>query len=344
MTLRHRHMAENDAHIAETAAGWALEAQRGINQKRQAQRDAWLAMRPAHVEAYRIACAALIALDRHAGQPEIIALRQAALAARPERVGTRTGLVTGAIAVIALTIGLGWWSYQREDRIAAVSVDSLDYATAVGERSTIDLPDGSVMVLNTDSSVAVIYTQDERSVRLIRGQALFTVAHGQTAPFRVYAGNRTITAVGTVFDVRLQGERVQVAMLEGTVRVETPRSTPSSTENSETLSAGETLTAGPLEPVRVKLANVQQLASWRSGLLTFEDTPLVDAIAEINRYTTRPLSLAETATGNYRVSGTFRVGDSERFARTMTELFPVDLQRSADGGVVLTSRAAVINK
>ena len=357
MTSQERSVAENATSTTESAACWALEAQQGITDKRRAQRDAWLSERPAHAEAYRIACAALAALDRHAAQPEIMALRQAALAARPERA-TPSFLLTRGIVVAVLMAGVGWWSLRRDDRassspamsaapatvVVSSHIDPLRYSTAVGERSTIDLSDGSVMVLNTASSAEVVYTHTERTVRLLQGQALFTVAHGQPAPFRVYAGDRVITAVGTVFDVRLEGERVQVAMIEGTVRVDAPPSRPSVTETGETLSAGETLTAGPQEPVRVKVANVERLASWRSGLLTFEDTRLADAIAEINRYTMHPLTLADASTGNYRVSGTFRVGDSERFARTMTELFPLDLQRSTDGNDVLKNRVAVTNK
>ncbi len=58
----------------------------------------------------------------------------------------------------------------------------------------------------------------ERAVRLLNGQAIFTVAHGQPAPFRVYAGDKIVTAVGTVFDVRIDGEQVRVSVIEGAVR------------------------------------------------------------------------------------------------------------------------------
>ena len=176
MTSRQRSVAENATRTTEIAASWALEAQQGFTDKRRTQRDAWLSERPAHAEAYRLACDALVALDRHAAQPEIIALRQAALAARPERTAKPSFLLTGGITAAVLMAGVGWWTLQRYEAgsgspaesgtpataIAASHIDPLRYSTGVGERSTIDLPDGSVMVLNTTSAAEVIYTRDER--------------------------------------------------------------------------------------------------------------------------------------------------------------------------------------
>jgi transmembrane sensor len=342
--------------VVELAAAWALESQQPMSDRRRAQRDAWLSERAEHGDAYRTACDALTALDRHAAQPEILALRQAALAAKPER-NASSMLRVASVAMAVVLASLGLWTLRltvvRDNHPVASAVESvrtavdsnpLRYATTIGERSTVDLADGSVMVLNTASTAEVVYSRDERAIRLLQGQALFTVAHGQPLPFRVYAGDRIITAVGTVFDVRLDGQRVQVAMLEGTVHIDAPSSQARPQASGESLSAGETFTVGPAEPVRVKVANVERVSSWRSGLLTFEDTRLADAIAEINRYTARPLQLADEQIGNYRVSGTFRVGDPERFARTMTEVFPLRVERTAEGNAVLTSRVPVTNK
>jgi transmembrane sensor len=260
--------------------------------------------------------------------------------------------IAAAIGILTLAGSIAWWALQiRDDSMRAAldgasvpspqsAVNPSRYFTAIGERSTVTLPDGSVMVLNTLSEAEVTYQQNERRVRLIQGQALFTVAHDQAAPFRVYAADRVITAVGTVFDVYLKGASVQVAMIEGTVRVSTaqPALHERKDETTETLSAGEALTASPDRPVIVKLANVQRVASWRAGLLTFDETRLADAVEEINRYTTNPISLSDPKAGNYRVTGTFRTGEPERFARTMTQLFPLELEKTPQGRSLLRSK------
>jgi transmembrane sensor len=332
----------------EIAAAWALEEQYGLSARRQAKRDVWLAASPENPELLRAAKSALGLLDRHAGQAEILSLRQAALGARPEQESFRGRVFAAAVGGVLAASGVFWVLYGRtgtpqplptltEPALTTLEARSTParYATSIGERSTIPLADGSTIVLNTASTVEVLYTPGERHVRLLHGQALFTVAHGQPAPFRVYAGDRVITALGTIFDVRLEGPRVEVGMLEGTVRVGRGR------EAGETLSAGEALVAEPAEPARIKTADVERMTSWRSGLLMFNDTSLAAAIAEVNRYTSNPLTLTGAAAADYRVTGTFRVGEPERFARTMTELFALELGHSEDGRIVLKKRPTV---
>jgi transmembrane sensor len=341
MIFRRRMHPNRHSTPGETAAAWALEERRGLNTKQRAERDEWLAQSLEHREAYRTAAAALTALDRHAARPEVIALREAALSARSDRSPPSTRVIAAAMGMVTLAGILAWWTLQaRDSSITQRPLTPDRYSSSIGERSTVTLPDGSVMVLNTSSEAEVTYRENERQVRLIRGQALFTVAHGQSAPFRVYASDRVITAVGTVFDVYLKGHAVQVSTIEGTVRVSTVASTlrEPGDDRAETLSAGDTLTAAPHAPVLVKPANLQRVASWRAGLLIFEETRLADAIDEINRYTTNTVSIADRAAGEYRVTGTFRIGEAQRFAHTMTQLFPLELGQTEQGQPLLRSK------
>lgn len=325
-----RSSAHEPGSIAEAAAAWALQEQKGLSKKQRAQRDVWLAAHPQHLKAYHDALAALIELDRHAAHPEILALRHAALAYTGQRPPTTRTFGTWAACVVAIGLfaGAGWFLFNGLSVAPATA-----YATSVGERSTVPLADGSVVTLDTASAVEVAYAKDERSVRLLSGQAIFTVAHGQPAPFRVYAGDKIVTAVGTVFNVRIDGEQVRVSVLEGSVRV-APRIEHAVAAAAETLVAGEALVASPEGAMSVKPADVDRVTSWRSGLMTFQDTPLTEAIAEVNRYTHRSIALADPRLGEYRVSGTFRVGEPERFAQAMTQLFPVAVTFSGSAIVI----------
>lgn len=319
--------------IAKAAAAWVLDEQKGLSRRQRARRDDWLAADPRHAKAYQEVLATLGELDRHAAHPEIMALRQAALA-HSEAQPTSRKLALWAACLVSILL-FGATARSLFDRFTVVQAAA--HATSVGERSTVPLADGSIVTLNTASEVEVAYSADERSVRLLDGQAIFTVAHGQPAPFRVYAGDKVVTAIGTVFDVRIDGDEVRVSVIEGAVRV--TRQVPTRVErpspaDEETLVAGEALVASPGGAMSVKRVDIERVTSWRSGLLSFQDTPLAEAIAEVNRYTHRPVTLADSRLGEYRMSGTFRVGEPERFARALTELFPV-AATSTDTGTVI---------
>ena len=186
------------------------------------------------------------------------------------------------------------------------------------------------------SVLKVAYSDNERGVRLLRGQALFDVAKNKRVPFQVYAGDRRITAVGTVFDVRLVGERVKVALVEGVVTVVrvAPAASPAPPQQV-TMTAGEVLEAPPAAAMIVRTADIGRAVSWKDGVVVFDDQPLAEAVAELNRYTNRQVTLAEPSIGAYRVSGVFRTGDPERFAEAMAEVFPLDVEHRPDGSAEL---------
>jgi len=338
--------------VHEIAASHVLREQSGRsgveNERRLAE---WLQASPEHVEAYEAAKRACAVVSQNAAHPEIMAMRSAALAVRPQQRTPHYRLIAAGLAVVA--VGLGVLMVARSPnpagptapiamaRTAAgnettISPDSAIYRTQPGERSSVALPDGSAIVVDTDSVVEVAYTNVERGVHLLRGQAIFEVAKHKPLPFRVHAGSRIITAVGTKFDVRLLGSpdtpTVRVALLEGAVNV-----TSANRASLETASmvAGEVLQAPPSAPMRVRPGDTQALASWQSGVLVFNDRPLGEAIEEMNRYTTHPIMLADESSRDLRVSGVFNTSDPDHFAETIAETFALHLDRDQDGAVRL---------
>jgi transmembrane sensor len=338
----------------EIAADWLMREEDGqLAAEGLAARDAWLAEHPDHVAAYDAARRAMGRLDDLAADPRILALRQASLAARPEMRGPRWR-VAAVIAAAIVFAGGGAIALRGDGSPSAIlaTVDQIThpgasvYRTAIGQRSTVTLPDGSVATLNTDSVVRVDYSARARGVRLVRGQALFEVAHGNARPFEVYAGDRVITAVGTVFDVRLQGDSVKVALVEGRVKVRSnaaPRPSLSKPAAQVMLAPGELLEARPAEPMQVQNADIAREISWRSGVLVFDETPLAEAVAELNRYSRDRLVIDDPAVAAFHVTGVFKTGDLNRFARTVEEILPVDLENRSDGVIVLSGRPQSIS-
>ena len=252
MKARRRAYAQPQGALHEVAAVWVvLEDEGRLGAEGRAALEAWLAESPRHRRAYAQAREACDAAARHAADPQMMELRAAALSAGPDTrmpVWRTAAIIIGGVlllgSVSATVTAIQAPAASRFGAVAAGLAPTLPaksalYRTAVGERSTVVLPDGSVATLNTDSVLKVAYSDTERGVRLLRGQALFEVAKNKRVPFQVYAADRRVTAVGTVFDVRLQGERVKVSLVEGVVKVAPVAKVAARPAQQVTMTAGE---------------------------------------------------------------------------------------------------------
>ena len=352
MTLRH---SRQPADPRDEAIAWLAREREGrLTPDQQAALQAWLDADPAHPQIYARARAAVEAPARFAAHPELMDMRASALAALKERPQYPRMIAAAAAVVVAVTtLGAGWATLapstspqvSRLQEAAAPILPALNpnaaiYRTAVGERTSVTLPDGSVAILNTDTLLKVAYTGRERGVRLVRGQALFEVAHNKRVPFQVYAGDRRVTAVGTVFDVRLDaGKKVKVTLVEGVVRVATlaPKQTAAPSQQV-IMSAGEELQAGPATVMSVKSADVAAETSWKAGVVVFKAETLGQAAAEVNRYTDRPVRLADASIAEYRITGVFKTGDPDHFAQGVAEILPVRVEPQTDGSLLLSPK------
>jgi len=357
-------MAVDSARIEQAAAAWLARRDGGAwNADDQAQLDAWLAAATAH----RVAWLRLQAAWRQAGRLKALgagvpagtipprgqwsqsdlapadaapatagawvdpgklqfAPRPPARAAHPSRHAA-----LAAVALLAGALGWAWFRYAPTEQAA--------YATATGELRTLALGDGSRLTLSSDSRVEVGFTRARRRIELQRGEAFFEVAKDASRPFVVVAGNRRATAVGTRYAVRRDDAGVRVVVTEGTVRLETAADGGQPAQPSTLLPAGSIAVASR-GSVLVRSAGVEAAErelGWRSGYLSFHDTPLAEAAAEFNRYGTRKIVIADADAAALRVGGNFRWSNAEAFVRLLEQGFPV--RAEADGErIVLHSR------
>lgn len=247
---------------------------------------------------------------------------------------TRRPLLTLA-ATVVLTIGATFFIFQNR------LLPRNDYSTVVGGLQAVPMPDGSKITLNTDSEIRVAVTEKERRVELKHGEAFFEVAKDPNRPFVVSVAGQRIVAVGTAFSVRRlrngnSNDDIRVIVSEGKVRVEVPGK---DTALLEPLPAGSVVrTASNEVLVQTKpIAEIEQSLSWRSGLLTFRDTPLADAIAEFNRYNTRKIVIEDPAIAALQVGGIFRVTNLDPFVHLLQDGFPIRAT-TQDERIVLKSR------
>jgi transmembrane sensor len=254
--------------------------------------------------------------------------------------GPKAGLVVtlpralaAGIAVVALGISL----YFHDSGLA----------TRVGEQRNLTLQDGTRVSLNTASRIHVRYDRLARRVVLDEGEAYFEVAKHPDWPFVVSAGGRQVVARGTAFLVRSEKQRIAVTLVEGKVIVlpadeavpppsanspaalATPREH-SRTSDDFTLSPGQRLTFIKHQLPKVDRPKLDRVTAWQHGQVILDHTALVDAAAEMNRYSDVTLKIEEPAAGHAEVTGIFRVGDSESFARAVAETYHLKVTTQGD--------------
>ncbi len=326
------------------AAWWSARRRLGFAAAREEEAFAdWLAD-PANGMAWEATEGPLEAVGAWAALPEIRALRESALTARPPRSRTIWRWAAGGAVAASLAIGIALFSWDVTAPVApgtpttqvASSIER--YTTSIGERRTIRLADNSRIELNTGSVAEVAYSSGRRDIRLLAGQALFRVAHDPSRPFTVVAGDRRIIATGTAFDVRIDdGGTVRVTLIEGHVRVEPlqrdGQDRPPPAAAVATLDPGERLASTPSGRVLVAAADIERDTSWTRGQIIFRDDRMTDAIAEVNRYSTNRLIVTDPRVANLRVSGAFAAGSTENFVAAVTAFFPVDARR--EGGTTV---------
>lgn len=235
-----------------------------------------------------------------------------------------------AIAVIA-SLALSWHRYS--------AVDQALYRTAVGDLQDIPLADGSVVTLSSDSRILVTLSHGERHIDLQQGEAFFKVAKDPGRPFVVSAGDRRAIAVGTRYDVRRDAADLRVIVTQGLVRLESDDGSGGHRQPTALLPAGSVALASDAG-VTVQSGSVQQaetFLNWRSGFISFHDTPLATAAAEFNRYNSRKIVIGDASVGSMRVGGNFRWSNADTFVRLLEQGFPIRAVHGNDS-IILKSR------
>ncbi|HTT83620.1 MAG TPA: FecR domain-containing protein [Rhizomicrobium sp.] len=201
------------------------------------------------------------------------------------------------------------------------------YETEIGEQKHVTLSDGTRAFLDTDTRLRERYTQSLRAVQLDRGLVDFRIKPELRRPFMVDAAGQRILADRTTLDVRRDGNRVSVVLLEGRATVLAVAAT---ARRRLALERGErAIMADNIAP-RIDRPNLAPLLAWQTGQAMFESESLAAAAAEMNRYSTVPIVINDAAIANLKLSGVYRVGDNIAFARSVSQLLPVVVEHYPD--------------
>lgn len=304
----------------EQAVTWfvALQSQ-DCDAAKRAEFQHWLERHVSHPLAYAEAERLWANLDPLKGGElaEVRAARQAG----PQKTSARAALSI----MLAALLGAGWWLDYR--------VEPVGYATAVGQRQSISLADGSSIELNAVSRLSVKLSWCRRSINLLEGEALFNVAHETLRPFTVHANGLQIRDIGTRFTVRARADAVRVAVLEGEVSLK-----PEHDWLGQPLTAGHSRQLDGNRQLRaIETSDSDREAGWVNGRLVFDHTPLAEVAAELERHHPVRFTFADPALARQTLSGSFEIADLQPFLRALETMLPLRAVRKKHT-VVLSGR------
>ncbi len=318
----------NSGDPRDAAAAWFAYLQSGeaTDEGRQAF-ERWRRADPEHERQYR-------SVERIWGATlEIPAQELRALLSRPDpggervrRVRRRRLLILAGGCAAALVGGVAvrraW--FEPPDH-------TIDLASRRGERRQLTLPDGSVLHMNTGSLAQARMSEHERAVDLRAGEIFFSVRHDPRRPFVVNAGSSRIVVTGTRFNVRHDTGLVQVSVASGSVDVLHGAWW---RRDIRSLRGGQAVEVDAESRLgNIHFVDIDKRLAWQRGKIVFENTPLAQAVAEVNRYLERPARLDAPALRDYRIAGVFSADDPLSLIDALPDVAPVRVLRLTDGRI-----------
>jgi transmembrane sensor len=252
--------------------------------------------------------------------------------------------ITLALAAIAVVGALCW--------VLTSGQNAQHFQTAPSEQKGLELADGSIVQINSNSAISVDLTPRERNVNLLRGEARFRVAKDRERPFLVYTPFAKVRATGTIFNVRIEAGRTAVTVVEGEVEVvgdatdESPLMQwlqsfmPGSNEVVDgrvVLRAGQNAAVASKQSMWINDGpSIAHVNAWPVKLIKLQDMRLADLVAELNRYRSSPIIIADARLAGLEVNGSVNVYDPGALLDFLAKKQDVKIEQRADEALVLT--------
>ena len=325
-----------------TAARWFARRRSGAMTAQELRElEVWLGQDPAHREAYDHLAQLWGGAETVRNDPEVMEMREAAFRTQGVR-RWRMGAAIAASFVVICLAGAGFVNWATAGRDASPELvagpNHQEFRTSVGQTATVTLADGSAVTLDSNTIVRTRTTWNRRDVELARGQAFFRVAKQPTRPFVVLANGRTVTALGTSFEVSVDRGRFEVTLVSGKVRVEQPKDGDRPvTPRSTTLKPGTKLVAEPKGSWQVATVDIARETSWVDGLLRFRDQPLGQVAAELNRYSRKKVIIEDPELAERPIQGAFTAGDVDEFVRAAEAYGLAEVASESSAEIVLAA-------
>ncbi|MBU2884285.1 FecR domain-containing protein [Gilvimarinus agarilyticus] len=344
---------QTEEQVYDTASLWVARLDRELSQQETAQLRAWLSESTRHREIFLEMAALWDRMDRLSVLSELF--DPPTNEVQPSHSKGRT-VWAAAASILALALAFNLLapmlpntqeSTASQKQVNSETSNTL-YETGIGVHSSVNLPDGTKLLLNTDTKVAVTYSDQERLLVLHKGELHVEVAHDKQRPLRVDTGSRIVEAVGTAFNVLLRDKKnFDVIVTDGRVRVK-PSAKPDSLRGDPSklvLEPVRELTKGQKLSVRdSRIAQVETIdnsaikdkLSWRDGNLVFRGETLREALQELSRYTPTEFEVMDAAILDMRIAGLYKAGDVEGLLNALHENFKINHHKTESNIIELS--------
>ena len=348
----------NKEKTLDEASEWLAELEKGLDHQKEIELGEWLNKDPINEKIFYDLAGMWDKMDSLSRLKDLFPLP----VDRPVQKQFGAQVVFASVLLIAVFTSIftltDTFNFESELEHLTESKNDAEqlYTTNIGEKSTIILVDGSQLILNTNSSIKTMFTEDERHIYLDRGEINVQVAHDKSRPFFVHAGDNIVEAVGTEFNLEiLDGQKIELIVTEGKVLVTVldQPSTDSLNANSSkreavtnhkkltiTMVEGDKIILGSDEEKveRITAEDIKVNLSWRGGNLFFRGESLEKIIEEIERYTQVEFEIMDEDLKRIRVAGLFKAGDVKGLLETLEKNFNVTNKKIGKNKILLSNQ------
>ncbi|ALM82143.1 FecR domain-containing protein [Bordetella sp. N] len=194
-----------------------------------------------------------------------------------------------------------------------------DAATATGERRQYLLSDGSQILLDARTRIALDFAGPARNVRLLEGAVTVSVARDPNRPFLIHTEQGSVRSLGTRYMVRQQAGRSLVVVHEHEVEISTQG------QARATVGSG---TGARFDDFQIDTPRAELMAdaAWETGWIAVRNRPLADIVAALRPYRSGLLRVSMAA-GGLLVTGQFPLDDSDAALATLARTIPITIKR-----------------
>lgn len=299
--------------ISEAASWLALVNDEAVSTADRQAFDSWCEADPRHALALARMQSLWGSFDDLPGEPARLALRQTF----PHSGVKASFRGLQVVALLGVLMG-GWMSVER------MPIWMADQHTNVGERREFLLSDGSEVQLNSDSALDVKFDGRQRELELLRGELWVQVAKDAQRPFVVRTDQGTITALGTRFLVRRGPEGTTVSVLESAIAARA-----NSADVVKVATGQQALLKDGSVQLPRSIGNSDP-AAWTRGLLKVDDRPLGEVLQTLAGYRHGLVHFDSKELEGMRVSGLFRLDDTDAALATLSDNLPIRIERFTD--------------
>ncbi len=194
-------------------------------------------------------------------------------------------LKVAALVLVALTSVFFTLQYAPQPKEYSAEPVLKEISTKAGERASIELGDGTRVMMNAASKMIIpeTFSANKRSIEL-EGQAFFNVKSDRSRPFYIHTSNTVVEVIGTSFDVRSyeNADDVVVVVREGTVELRNHDDPDNNLIVNEGYKGTVKRSSGHLSLDLIEDSEIY--FGWMDGRLIFKETPIIEVFKDLERW------------------------------------------------------------